>query len=88
MLRDLPGGIRALGLGVQLVQAVDALERGAVYLSVQSPASTARGRREQQRSSSPAHDISVAIHHYIHVVTFKAFYGYTLLYNKTKLESL
>ena len=35
-----------------------------------------------------AHDISVAIHHYIHVVTFKAFYGYTLLYNKTKLESL
>lgn len=50
--RDLPGRIHALGLGVELVQAVDALEFGAEYLSVQSPANTARGRREHQGSSS------------------------------------
>lgn len=45
--RDPPGGVRAPGFGVELVQAVDTLEVCAAGLLVQSALGAARGRREQ-----------------------------------------
>ena len=45
--RDPPGGVRAPGFGVELVQAVDTLELCAVGLLVQNPLGAAHGRREQ-----------------------------------------
>lgn len=50
--RHPPCGVRAPGFRVELVQAVDALELGALCLLVQSPLGTARGRREQPGAGS------------------------------------